>query len=96
MILREARDTPFYQCITVEFHDNGVMKKISKGLDWKVVFTFGIAALVIGCVAVYYVGPENVVNVIKCVMQHNGNIAAVAAATTTSVLPTSSNTNHVE
>ena len=79
VILKEAKETPFYQCITVEFYDNGIIKKISKGLDWKVVLTFGIAAVMLGCVAVYFIGPEHIVNAMTYMMQHKQDTIQAAA-----------------
>ena len=67
-VLEEIRKAWFFQYVFVEFYDNGLIKTIERDISWKAVVTLG-AVVVIAGIAIYFVGPANIVLAIKDMIQ---------------------------
>ena len=63
-VLEEIGKAWFFQYVYVEYYDNGMIKSIRRDISWRAVITLGVVVVIFG-VAVYVVGPANVVNVAK-------------------------------
>jgi hypothetical protein len=62
----------FYEYIEVEYHPNCAVKKITKGTHWQAMVGLGLAFGVGIGPTVYFIGPQNVLNFAKLVMQSKG------------------------
>jgi hypothetical protein len=63
-ILAAIKETGSFHSLTVEYHSNGIIKRIEKNLNPVSVLTLGISATVFG-VTVYFKGPDKVTEYAK-------------------------------
>ncbi len=66
-VLDEIKKTGLLQSLTVEYHDNGTIKRIQRNLDIKNVLTGGVITIVSG-VTIHYVGSEKIIEVAKAAL----------------------------
>lgn len=76
-ILNEIKETKFYQYITVEFYQNGAVKQITRSSDWRIILTLGAFSVVAGGVSIYFIGPVNIIHLMKLSME--SKVVAAAA-----------------
>jgi len=81
-VVEEIGKAWFFQYVSVEYYDNGLIKSIKRDISWKAVVTIGVL-VVIGGIAIYFVGPANVVNAAKEMLKH---VPTVRASITTATV----------
>ncbi|CAF1409401.1 unnamed protein product [Adineta steineri] len=82
-IIDEVKETWIFQYIEIEMHDNGTIKRIKRGLDWKGILSFGVVIMVCG-IAIYVIGPTKIVNAVKELMKGFGVSSITTTATASS------------
>lgn len=76
-ILKEIRETRFYQYITVEFYESGRVKQITRSSDWIIILSLGVLGVAVGGPTLYFVGPANIINLMKSTML-NSDVPMIA------------------
>ena len=79
-VVEEIQKAWFFQCVHVEYYDNGMLKCIHRDVSVKAIISFGVVVVVCG-VAVYFVGPDNVVNAAKEMLKLYGKLPKLAITT---------------
>lgn len=77
-VLAEVKKTWFFQYLVVEYFENGMIKKIERGLDWKGILSFGLVVFACG-ITIYVIGPATVVNAAKELFKSQGFTAITSA-----------------
>ncbi len=73
----------FYHYVSFDLYENGKIKKITIGTDWKIVLSLGIVGGLVGGTSVYLIGPAHIVTALKPLLQHIGPTLKIAAKVAT-------------